>query len=51
PSLIGAGQALTTLNWTYTTVPQAHLNNRIVTINAGKALEVSTVINSMIFVR
>ncbi|THU85721.1 alcohol oxidase [Dendrothele bispora CBS 962.96] len=51
PGLIGAGQALTTLNWAYTTVPQTHLNGRVLTINAGKALGGSTVINSMIFVR
>ncbi|THV04246.1 alcohol oxidase [Dendrothele bispora CBS 962.96] len=49
--LIGAGQALTTLNWAYTTVPQTHLNGRVLTINAGKALGGSTVINSMIFPR
>ncbi|THU80668.1 alcohol oxidase [Dendrothele bispora CBS 962.96] len=51
PGLIGAGQALTTLNWAYTTVPQTHLNGRVLTINAGKALGGSTVINSMIFPR
>ncbi|THU77681.1 hypothetical protein K435DRAFT_558380, partial [Dendrothele bispora CBS 962.96] len=51
PGLIGAGQALTTLNWAYTTVPQTHLNGRVLTINAGKTLGGSTVINSMIFPR
>ncbi|THU87389.1 alcohol oxidase [Dendrothele bispora CBS 962.96] len=51
PGLIGAGQAFTTLNWAYPTVPQTNLNNRTLTINAGKALGGSTVINSMIFPR
>jgi len=50
PGLIGAGQAFTTLNWAYNTVPQEHLNNRTLTLNAGKALGGSTVINSMVFV-
>ncbi|KAK7451165.1 hypothetical protein VKT23_012496 [Stygiomarasmius scandens] len=51
PGLIGAGQAFTTLNWAYNTVPQEHLNNRTLTLNAGKALGGSTVINSMVFTR
>ncbi|THV04267.1 hypothetical protein K435DRAFT_791142 [Dendrothele bispora CBS 962.96] len=49
PGLIGAGEALTTLNWAYTTVPQTHLNGRVLTINAGKLLGRSTAINRMIF--
>jgi len=38
PGLIGFGQAFTTLNWAYKTVPQDHLGGRNITINAGKAL-------------
>ncbi|KAK7457791.1 hypothetical protein VKT23_010130 [Stygiomarasmius scandens] len=51
PGLIGMGQAFTTLNWGYKTVPQTHLNNRVLSMRAGKALGGSTVINSMIFPR
>ncbi|KIJ41961.1 GMC oxidoreductase [Sphaerobolus stellatus SS14] len=51
PGLIGTGQSFTTLNWAYPTVPQKNLNGRAVTVNAGKALGGSTIINSMIFVR
>ncbi|KAJ7264152.1 alcohol oxidase [Mycena rebaudengoi] len=51
PGLIGTGIALTTLNWAYPTVPQANLNGRVLTVNAGKALGGSTIINSMIFPR
>ncbi|KAG7091539.1 hypothetical protein E1B28_010568 [Marasmius oreades] len=51
PGLIGTGQSFTTLNWRYQTTPQAHLNGRNLTVNAGKALGGSTVINSMIFPR
>lgn len=50
PGLIGTGQSFTTLNWAYGTVPQVNLNNRTLTVNAGKALGGSTIINSMIFV-
>ena len=38
PGLIGTGQAFTTLDWSYPTVPQANLNFRNLTVNAGKAL-------------
>ena len=38
PGLIGFGQAFTTLNWKYGTVPQAELGGRKIVINAGKAL-------------
>ncbi|TFK32888.1 alcohol oxidase [Crucibulum laeve] len=51
PGLIGTGQSFTTLNWAYQTVPQVNLNNRQLTVNAGKALGGSTIINSMIFPR
>ncbi|KJA14800.1 GMC oxidoreductase [Hypholoma sublateritium FD-334 SS-4] len=51
PGLVGTGQAFTTLNWGYKTIPQEHLNGRTTTINAGKALGGSTIINSMIFPR
>ncbi|KAF8988179.1 alcohol oxidase [Cyathus striatus] len=51
PGLIGTGQSFTTLNWAYQTVPQKNLNNRVLTVNAGKALGGSTIINSMIFPR
>ncbi|KAK7032148.1 hypothetical protein VNI00_013322 [Paramarasmius palmivorus] len=39
------------MNWRYPVVPQAHANNRRMSINAGKALGGSTVINAMIFPR
>ena len=48
--MIGTGEAFTTLNWAYPTVPQKHLNGRALTVNAGKALGGSSVLNSMIFV-
>ena len=48
--MIGQGESFTTLNWAYPTVPQKHLDDRILTVNAGKALGGSSVINSMIFV-
>ncbi|KAL0957869.1 hypothetical protein HGRIS_000053 [Hohenbuehelia grisea] len=51
PGLFGNGQAFTTLNWGYSTVPQAHLNNRTSGIAAGKALGGSTTINAMEFLR
>ncbi|KAF9257920.1 alcohol oxidase [Marasmius fiardii PR-910] len=51
PGLIATGQSFTTLNWQYKTIPQAHLNGRVITVNAGKALGGSTVINAMIFPR
>ncbi|KAJ7089030.1 alcohol oxidase [Mycena crocata] len=51
PGLIGSGISFTTLNWAYATVPQTNLNGRTLTVNAGKALGGSTVINSMIFPR
>ncbi|KAJ6582713.1 alcohol oxidase [Mycena vulgaris] len=51
PGLIGTGISFTTLNWAYATVPQANLNGRNLTVNAGKALGGSTIINSMIFPR
>ncbi|KAJ7511283.1 alcohol oxidase [Mycena galericulata] len=51
PGLIGTGISFTTLDWSYATVPQANLNGRTITVNAGKALGGSTVINSMIFPR
>ncbi|KAF7342208.1 Alcohol oxidase [Mycena venus] len=51
PGLIGTGISFTTLNWAYATVPQTHLNGRTLTVNAGKALGGSTIINSMIFPR
>jgi choline dehydrogenase-like flavoprotein len=38
------------LDWSYQTIPQANLNGRVLTVNAGKALGGSTIINSMIFV-
>ncbi|KAH8101991.1 FAD/NAD(P)-binding domain-containing protein [Phellopilus nigrolimitatus] len=49
PGLIGTGETFTTLDWSYPTVPQVNLNSRQLTVNAGKALGGSTVINSMIF--
>ncbi|KAJ7122424.1 alcohol oxidase [Mycena epipterygia] len=51
PGLIGTGISFTTLNWAYSTVPQTNLNGRTLTVNAGKALGGSTIINSMIFPR
>ncbi|KAJ7726012.1 alcohol oxidase [Mycena maculata] len=51
PGLIGTGISMTTLDWAYATVPQENLNGRTLTVNAGKALGGSTVINSMIFPR
>ncbi|KAH8119486.1 alcohol oxidase [Phellopilus nigrolimitatus] len=51
PGLIGTGETFTTLDWSYPTVPQVNLNSRRLTVNAGKALGGSTVINSMIFPR
>ncbi|KAI5120967.1 hypothetical protein M0805_006639 [Coniferiporia weirii] len=51
PGLIGTGQSFTTLDWSYPTIPQVNLNSRRITVNAGKALGGSTVINSMIFPR
>ncbi|KAF8468031.1 alcohol oxidase [Gautieria morchelliformis] len=51
PGLIGTGQSFSTLDWSYPTVPQKNLNGRNLTVNAGKALGGSTVINSMIFSR
>lgn len=50
PGLAIEGGSLATLNWAYPTVPQVNLNSRQVTVNAGKALGGSTVINAMIFV-
>ncbi|THU87524.1 alcohol oxidase [Dendrothele bispora CBS 962.96] len=49
PGLVG--QAPAGLNWAYPTVPQKNLNNRTLTVNGGKALGGSTVINGMIFPR
>jgi choline dehydrogenase-like flavoprotein len=51
PGLIGTGIDFTTLDWNYPTVPQTNLNNRVLKVNAGKALGGSSIINSMIFVR
>ncbi|KAJ7464159.1 alcohol oxidase [Mycena latifolia] len=51
PGRIGTGISFTTLNWAYATVPQTNLNGRTLTVNAGKALGGSTIINSMIFPR
>ncbi|KAJ7627389.1 alcohol oxidase [Roridomyces roridus] len=51
PGFIGMGIAFTTLDWSYATIPQANLNGRTLTVNAGKALGGSTIINSMIFSR
>ncbi|KAJ8078272.1 hypothetical protein PM082_000478 [Marasmius tenuissimus] len=51
PGLIGAGQSLTTLNWAYKTTPQTHLDNRTLTVRAGKALGGGSTINSMLFPR
>ncbi|KAF7329454.1 Alcohol oxidase [Mycena kentingensis (nom. inval.)] len=51
PGLIGSGISFTTLDWNYATVPQRHLNNRVLNVNAGKGLGGSTLINSMIFPR
>ncbi|KAJ6486976.1 alcohol oxidase [Mycena sanguinolenta] len=51
PGLIGTGISFTTLDWSYATVPQTNLNGRTLTVNAGKALGGSTIINSMIFPR
>ena len=48
--MIGQGESFTTLNWAYSTVPQKHLNDRKVTVNAGRALGGTSVIHSMIFV-
>ncbi|KAJ7208131.1 alcohol oxidase [Mycena rebaudengoi] len=49
PGLIGTGPS--TLNWAYRTVPQTNLNGHVLTVNAGRALGGSTIINSMIFPR
>ncbi|KAK7032149.1 hypothetical protein VNI00_013323 [Paramarasmius palmivorus] len=46
---IGVSTFAATINWLYPTVPQAHGNNRTLTINAGKALGGSSTINAMIF--
>jgi len=43
PGLFGTGQSFTTLNWAYKTTPQAHLNGRVVVVNAGKVLGGGTV--------
>ncbi|KAF9489184.1 alcohol oxidase [Pleurotus eryngii] len=51
PGLFGSGQALTTLNWAYSTTPQPMLNNRSLVINAGRVLGGSTTINAMLFPR
>ncbi|KAF7345195.1 Alcohol oxidase [Mycena sanguinolenta] len=51
PGLIGTGISFTTLDWSYATVPPTNLNGRTLTVNAGKALGGSTIINSMIFPR
>ncbi|KAJ7128446.1 alcohol oxidase [Mycena epipterygia] len=51
PGFSGMGISFTTLNWAYATVPQSNLNNRTLTVNAGKALGGSSVINAMIFSR
>lgn len=51
PGMIGAGQAFTSLNWAYETLPQRNMNGRSLTISAGKALGGSTIINSMIMTR
>ncbi|KAF8212664.1 alcohol oxidase [Mycena galopus ATCC 62051] len=51
PGLIGTGISFTTLDWSYATVPQTNLNGRTLTVNAGRALGGSTIINSMIFPR
>ncbi|ESK85927.1 glucose oxidase [Moniliophthora roreri MCA 2997] len=48
---IGVGTKPPELNWAYKTVPQTHLNGRVLTVNAGRALGGSTVINAMIFPR
>ncbi|ESK85928.1 glucose oxidase [Moniliophthora roreri MCA 2997] len=48
---IGIGRIPPEWNWAYATVPQAHLNDRVLTVNAGKALGGSTVVNAMIFPR
>jgi len=36
--LVGTGEAFTTLNWDYKTIPQEHLGDRQLVIGAGKAL-------------
>ncbi|KXN82647.1 Alcohol dehydrogenase [acceptor] [Leucoagaricus sp. SymC.cos] len=51
PGMIGAGQAFTSLNWAYQTVPQDNMNRRNMVVFAGKALGGSTIINSMIMTR
>ncbi|KAF8212665.1 alcohol oxidase [Mycena galopus ATCC 62051] len=51
PGLIGTGISSTTLDWSYATVPQTNLNGRTLTVNAGRALGGSTIINGMIFPR
>ncbi|KAF5332979.1 hypothetical protein D9758_018276 [Tetrapyrgos nigripes] len=51
PGLFATGQSSTTLNWAYNTVPQEHLNNRVITVNAGKVLGGGTTVNAMVFVR
>ncbi|KAK7015212.1 hypothetical protein VNI00_019142 [Paramarasmius palmivorus] len=48
---IGIGSAPDYMNWRYATVPQTHAKNRVLTVNAGKALGGSTIINAMIFPR
>ncbi|KAG7095828.1 hypothetical protein E1B28_006523 [Marasmius oreades] len=41
----------TPFDWNFTTVPQTHLNNRVLTYNRGFALGGSTTINSMAYTR
>lgn len=38
-------------DYTYKGVPQKHLNNRVMTVNRGKALGGSSAINSMVYIR
>ena len=42
PGLVGTGEAFTTPNWAYKTIPQEHLRDGQLVIDAGNALAIST---------
>ncbi|EKM75980.1 hypothetical protein AGABI1DRAFT_45570 [Agaricus bisporus var. burnettii JB137-S8] len=43
PGLAGTGEAASTLNWAYQTVPQENMNGRQLRVSAGRALGGSTI--------